>query len=139
MRACVLGLTVVFALGCGNGRRFAPVTGKVTLNGVPLVNAMVSFQPIAPKGSIDAGPGSSGTTNKDGDYTLKTDTDQPGAVVGNHRVIITLLGERAGSDERGKGRGVRLASRVPAKYNDGWEIEVKAGEENVKDFPLTDP
>ncbi|MFZ3374158.1 MAG: hypothetical protein WA183_01225 [Chthoniobacterales bacterium] len=133
----LLGLVVVFAVGCG-GQSLAPVSGKVTLHGVPLIGATVSFQPIAPEGSIDAGPGSTGKTNADGEYTLTAATGQPGAVPGQHRVIITLLQTVPGTGDQ---RHVRLMNQVPPQYGaDGnMKREVVAGTNNVLDFPLTSP
>ena len=65
MRArLVLGVAVVLALGCAS-KKYAPVSGKVTVNGKPLAKAEVSFQPIAAEGSVDAGVGSNGMISVD--------------------------------------------------------------------------
>src|SRR5690348_3214851 len=99
MRArLLLGLGAVLALGCGP--RFAPVSGKVTLNGQPLAHASISFQPIAPEGVTDPGPGSAGTTDEKGDYTLQATTGQKGALVGKHRVRILLLKPEVGEGDQ---------------------------------------
>jgi hypothetical protein len=141
MRArLLLGLGAVLALGCG--ARIAPVSGKVTLNGQPLPHASVSFQPIAPPGVTDPGPGSAGTTDEKGEYTLQTSTGQKGALVGKHRVRISLLRQEvAEGDQRPPRGGWPLANKVPRKYNDDstLEIEVPSGGKNDADFPLTSP
>jgi hypothetical protein len=134
----LLGLVIVFALGCGGGRSFSPVSGKVTLNGVPLDGATVNFQPIAPEGAIDAGPGSSGKTNANGEFTLTTITGLSGATVGTHRVMISLLQTAPGTGDE---RHVRLMNLVPPQYGADGDLtrEVVAGTNNVFDFPLTSP
>jgi hypothetical protein len=137
-----LVLVLVLALGCGDGKKFVPVSGKVTLNGRPLPGATVSFQPLAPAGSVNApAPGSAGKTDANGEYTLKVSTGQNGAWVGKHRVEITLLSPQIGEgDERRSRRGPRLGEKVPARYNkDSKEVvEVPPGG-ITKDFALTSP
>src|SRR5437764_310704 len=81
---------LVPALGCGS-RQFVPVSGKVTLNGKPLANALVSFNRVPEEGSIESGPSSVGTTNQNGEYTLRVTLKQVGALVGKHRVAITAI------------------------------------------------
>jgi hypothetical protein len=142
MRArLLLGCALVLVLGCGS-RKFAPVSGKVTLNGKPLADATVNFQPIAKEGSIEAGVGSAGKTNADGEFTLKTSTGEDGAVVGNHRVMITVLAPEVGQgDERPPRGGWPLKDTIPARYNNQTKLtfEVKADGGNKADFPLTSP
>src|SRR4051794_10614674 len=99
MRArLALGLVLALALGC-RGKGFVPVSGKVTLNGQPLVGATVGFQPVAPEGATEAAPGSAGKTDEKGEYTLTASTGQNGAWVGRHRVIISLLSPKIGEDD----------------------------------------
>lgn len=144
MRArLVLGLALVLALGCGS-RKFAPVSGKVTLNGQPLAGATVSFQPIAPEGSVEAAPGSVGKTNEKGEYTLKAATGENGAWVGQHRVIISSLDPKVGEgDERAPRGGWPLADKVPEKYSQDPKqmltFTVPAGGTDKADFALTAP
>jgi hypothetical protein len=140
MRArLVLGLPLVLALGCG-GAKFAPVSGKVTLDGQPLAGATVSFQPIAPPNSTEAGPGSVGKTNDKGEYKLTADKGQDGAVVGKHRVVITCLQQQAGdSDTRPPRGGWPQADKVPPRYNSNSNetFEVPRGGTDKADFNLS--
>src|SRR5262245_25108766 len=86
----LLGCVAVALSGCGRWGA-APVSGKVTLNGKPLANAKVTFQPIG-TGGKEAGPASVGETNAAGEYTLTMiRKGGAGAVVGKHRVTITAL------------------------------------------------
>src|SRR5262245_47898553 len=148
MRAHLLvGLTLVAALGCGTGKRIVPVSGTVTLNKQPLANATVNFQPIAAPGSIDAGIGSQAKTNDKGEYTLMTSTGVNGAVVGKHRVMISLLSEQVGdSDTRPPSGppprgGWPLGDKVPKRYNSESQetYEVPSGGTNKANFALTSP
>jgi hypothetical protein len=140
MRArLLLGLALVAALGCG-GKGFAPVSGTVTLDGKALAGATVSFQPIAPAGSVEAGPGSVGKTNDKGEYTLTGDRGQKGAIAGKHRVTITCLQQQVGDgDARPPRGGWPLADKVPARYNTNSQetFDVPSGGTDKANFALT--
>lgn len=88
-----IGCALVLAslVGCGTkGPEVVPVSGRVTLDGAPLVGATLSFQPITDRTSTTPGVGSYGKTDSDGKYTLRLiDPDKPGALVGKHTVTIT--------------------------------------------------
>src|SRR5215467_983540 len=87
----LLGAGVLFLLGavagCGNGGR-ASVSGKVTVNGKPVTAGLVSFTPIA-SGAKDPGKPAAGEVQKDGTYTLGTESINDGAVAGKHSVRYT--------------------------------------------------
>jgi hypothetical protein len=87
MTVAAVGLLVAGVAGCG-GSKYAPVSGVVTLNGKPYGKAVVSFQPHATKDNPNPGRGSSGYTDENGRFTLKSDDGHEGAVVGNHRIRI---------------------------------------------------
>ena len=140
MRArLLLGFALVLGLGCGSGK-FAPVSGTVTMNGKPLAGALVIFSPIAKEGSIDAGPGSSGKTNEKGEYTLTSDTGRTGALVGKHRVSVSLMNPGIGESDDRRRRG-QLVNQVPVKYNGKTELtyKVPAGGTDKADFALKSP
>ncbi|MDX1945910.1 MAG: carboxypeptidase-like regulatory domain-containing protein [Pirellulaceae bacterium] len=106
--------------GCG-APDFAEVTGKVTLDGEPLVFATVEFQP----------PGGSpayGVTGDDGTYRLEWSATQSGVPIGQHRVRITSWRESKPKERE----------RVPERYNKATELarEVKPGQQQI-DFELT--
>jgi hypothetical protein len=86
-RTIVVAFLVLIA-GCGkSGPQIAPVHGRVTLYGQPLVNADVRFQPDEPvRPSI-------GRTDSDGHYELMFKRGQPGAIVGQHTVGISVSPE----------------------------------------------
>jgi hypothetical protein len=78
---CVLGIS-----GCGSDKVVA-VSGRVTRNDKPVPGVVISFVPQA---TSESGP-STGTTDDDGKYTLTiAKTGWSGAVVGTHKVWVSL-------------------------------------------------
>ena len=75
---------LIAAAGCGNADapQLYPVSGTVTVNGSPLANATVTFQP-------DKGPIAFGATNLEGEYTLRTGGAE-GVVAGPAKVSVTI-------------------------------------------------
>jgi hypothetical protein len=127
----------ILSAGCGGqSYKTAPVSGKVTLNGKPLADAAVMFQPIA-SGSISAGPGSEGRTDAEGRYTLSIiGTKKQGAVLGKHKVRITMFEKDDPADDKPK-----RTKRLPPQYNRKTilEFEVTAGGSDSADFSLKEP
>ena len=122
-RIVALVLMGLVGAGCGGGAKAVPVSGVVTLDGKPLANAHVAFQPEATKGNQNPGVGSYGTTDASGKYTLQTfDNDKPGAVVGTHRVEISI--KRAETDDRDPKTRPPLKD-LPVKYNRNTELQFK--------------
>lgn len=89
-RMVILGSLLVLVSGCGGapeGPTLYPVKGKVTLEGQPVPNATVMFQP-------SSGPVATGVTDANGEFTLKTGA-QEGAVAGTHQVsVVATAGEK---------------------------------------------
>ncbi len=99
-------LTTVLLAGCGSsGVSLSTVEGVVLLDGQPLPNAIVEFQPDDRTGKVRP---SIGETGADGKYRLRYSKDQHGAVVGKHKVLITTFSP--------SGDGT-FKERVPAAYN----------------------
>jgi hypothetical protein len=134
MHCRLLGLSfLLFATGCG-GSGLVAVSGKVTLDGKALPNAIVTFQPD----KANPGPISEGKTDANGQYTLKSTTkDVQGAVVGKHKVSISASegdpGEAAGANPKPR------VERIPAKYNSQTTLtfDVPSGGTSKADFELT--
>ncbi len=114
MRRWLLMTGLVLLAGCGGETKFAPVSGRVTLNEKPLADAWVNFQPIGTK-DRDPGPGSVGKTDKDGRYSLRVDASRSGAVVAQHRVMISTRGDKAEGDA--DAGGTRYPDKVPLRFN----------------------
>ena len=140
LRSLVVCIAAILALsGCG-GQQFdtGTVSGTVTLDGQPLANASVQFTPTGVQNFDTPAPGSYGRTNANGEYSLKViTTDAEGALVGMHRVSITLDEEESEDPEK-----MDLiddsGNRIPAKYNSQSQLtyEVKAGENKDVNFDL---
>ena len=133
----MLGWLLLAVAGCGGGTSYelAPVSGKVTLDGKPAPNVNVSFQPVA-SGTAAPGPGSSGLTDSEGRYTLKTAEQKPraGAVVGKHVVKFATSPERAPDDDTAQ---PKAKEPIAPKYRvEGVPFEVPKGGSTSADFTL---
>jgi hypothetical protein len=122
-------LVAALLTGCQEGRNTAKVSGRVTLDGQPVADVLVHFQPQistadAAKKTTDA-TDSSGITNAEGKYELHlADSDKPGALVGKH--IVRFSDRRATSDEDA-GPSKAPPSRFPARYSDGSRFRRRDG------------
>ena len=121
--ACIVALVATGGSGCRPGyQNVSPVTGRVTLDGIPLSGAQVMFLPTI-------GRPSKGETNADGVYELVYTYKQNGAEHGMHTVRVTtaLLSQD----------GTMAPERVPKMYNEESQMqqEVRRGR-NTIDLPL---
>jgi hypothetical protein len=113
---------LAICVGCNSRASVVPVSGIITLDGKPLANAYIAFQPIVNTGEKPPGPGSYGNTDASGAYLLKLmDNDEPGAVVGNHRVEISLKVESDDRDPKSR----PPAKTLPPRYNKTSELQFK--------------
>ncbi len=143
-------LLALAAVGCGPNYDLHPVTGKVTLDGSPLENAVVTFQ------AVSGGSSASGTTDASGVYTLhdiRADAG-PGAEPGEYVVSVSwteppavdLSQMDASSPDYDKittaasnPNAGPVASKFPAAYRDGKTSGLKAtvsSGANTIDLPL---
>jgi hypothetical protein len=128
-------LLLLALAGCGSSQ-FAPVSGTVTLDGKPIPNASVNFQPADSKDSALA---SSGKTDANGRYKLRVVMNNAsGAVRGRHRVSISTLQEEDPTKDLPPGKQ-RPKDPIPARYNTRTELtfDVPAGGTSSADFALT--
>ena len=71
--------------GCGqNGDLIVPVSGIVTMDGMPVEGASVMLIP-------EAGRPATGRTNAQGEFRMTTLSNYDGAIVGRHRVTVSLV------------------------------------------------
>lgn len=126
--------------GCSRQSPVYPVSGRVSLDGKPLVDAQISFRPAQ-------GPEAFGVLDGEGRYTLSTRAAGDGAVAGKHAVTLSPLTEgliltpdaepRLPAPTPGATPG---AMPVPAKYlqaeTSGLTATVEPGT-NTFDFDLT--
>ena len=130
-------LLLAAVIGCSNSPYpLVPVSGVVTLDGQPLPNARVAFEPQSQGQGLDVGPGSYGKTNAEGHFELETIDGTPGAIVGPHRVAIsTFQGKMIpGGDEL----KVVVEEKVPERYRKPGALSfaVEIGGTTAADFRL---
>ena len=130
---CIAVVAMCICSGCGNGGRFeiAPVSGTVTLNGQPLTEARIGFEPMATTGSLAGGSGSYATTDEQGKFELSTVHGKAGAVIGRHRVWIRTIK----LDANGKMISKEI---LPREYNDDTTLtfEVPADGTDQANFTI---
>lgn len=128
----------VLLAGC-SGQPLAEVKGTVTMGGKGIANVKVEFHPDPDKGT--SGPGSAGTTDEQGKFSLTYNNGKPGAIVGHHRVVLTDLdvfgnvfvgrGDYRKDDDGKISAEVPKKARFPDKYSDlaqtPFREEVKPG------------
>ena len=115
-RVYLLGfaLALVPAAGCG-GPNIAPVKGRVTCHGKGVPDAALIFSPIPDDPNAkESGKAAAAGTDADGYFELSTFKERDGALIGKHRVSVTL-------DEH---------ARIPCKSK-VVVIEVKPGDNEV--------
>jgi hypothetical protein len=122
-------LVAVYGRDAGSGPKLGKVSGTVKLDGDPLPDATIEFQPMAAEGSP-----STAVTGSDGSYELMFLAGKPGAMVGKHIVRITTYRQLSSEDPRGPGE---IPEKLPPQYNSEstLEKEVKSGR-NTIDFEL---
>jgi hypothetical protein len=121
-------------VGCGGSDtpELATVSGQVTLDGQPLPDARVQFQPTG-EGRLTIA-----TTDANGQYELLYTEGVPGTVAGKYLVRINT-GQQA-SDVR-EGATPAIPEKVPVQYNRDardtpeMNVEVKPGSNEIN-FPL---
>jgi hypothetical protein len=129
-RGFVLGtLLHLAALGCSRGGApLGEVRGTVKLDGKPVPQALVTFQPTGNVGTYSAA-----YTDASGEYRLVYSRTRHGAWVGEHEVTISTAVEVA--DENGRTK--RNPERIPARYNKRTElIRQVSARANRIDFDL---
>jgi hypothetical protein len=123
-------LLLLGVVGCGGSA--VPVSGRVTLDGKPIADATVTFQPAD---SGKPGTGSAGKTDANGQFTLQlVGMNRPGALIGKHRISITALGNTEADDS-----GKKTRDQVPAWYNTQSTLtfEVPSGGTDKANFELS--
>ena len=153
------GCAVVAAatLGCGKGDgvAFAPVEGRVTLDGQPLEAGEIRFQPDASQGN--KGPLSAAMLGAGGSFKLRGPGTRVGAVAGTHRVYFVspfkndapeplhfIDGKYVSREEAAGGEPVPSLPpnswKVPRKFlaaeTSGLTATVTKGKANVIEFNL---
>ena len=135
-RAALVVLACAAACGCGGGNiqapRTAPVAGAVTLKGKPVAGVRVTFHPKFDMGAVKFAP--SGTTDKQGRFTLSTAAAGDGAPPGEYAVTFELM--QGGADKRGLDIEVDAWKGRYADPAAGRPVTVKSGANELETFQL---
>ena len=140
--ACPVAILLFLALciGCNSGEyKLVPVSGTVTLDGEPVSNARVIFEPrrVDPS-SLTAGPSSDGETDESGKFSLATTADgKSGAIAGTHDVVVTTY--LAEIDRETDSHKVVRKEQIPQRYLEpgGLTFEIPADGTDAADLMLT--
>lgn len=134
-------LLVVCLLGCGGGSKppstLVPVSGKILMDGKPLMSAAVTYVADAQKGGL----GAVGFTDDQGKYELKWRGQETGVQPGKYKVIISRMAMKDGSPvpPDKSAADVGAVETMPRRYNDfdvsELYVDVPAGG-TTKDFEL---
>lgn len=137
-------LVIATASGCG-GREYEtisthPVTGRLTVNGVPAAGAIVRLYPETPQAGAKHPLLPSGRVDQQGTYQLTTYENDDGAPVGDYTVAI----EWPDPDWRPPGGGIpppppdRLQARFSDPEQSAIEVSVTEGENRLEPIVLED-
>ena len=86
-------LSGLLFMGCsGDGYTVVPVSGTVTMDGIPEAGVKVVLSPLALEDNPAPGPYSSAITDENGEFVLETRYGKPGAIVGPHMAIFKYVG-----------------------------------------------
>src|SRR5262245_15070470 len=117
------GLGLILFCGCGSEGNVAPVSGVITLNGKPMADIAVTFQPVA-DGKNVTGSSAFGVTGSNGRYTLKLyGTETRGATVGKNQVKITGYTPVTDLSEEALAKA-KPKVNIPTRYWSGLEFDV---------------
>lgn len=134
LTTCALVLSI--SAGCGGGAKDMPeigtVSGKLTLDGVPVAGADISFYPLS------GGRTAVGASDDQGHYTLQYNSSTAGAKVGQNQVTITTFREAMVYGGQGEQEDIPgRAEEIPAKYaSEKLKVNVEPGS-NTIDLTLT--
>ena len=133
-----ISLVALLVLGIGCGGNIAPVSGRITLDGVPLAQASVIFTPDSE--AQNPGPGSHATTDKEGRFILQLlNGKAKGAIVGKHKVSVTAYEGDADAVPSSAGGGPFRKALLPLIYNADTILTfvVPPGGSDKADFELS--
>ena len=144
-RIVVALMAVSILPGCGDSMfDYAPVSGRITLDGQPVSKARVVFMPKSTREDGEAGPFSNGETDAEGRYRLRSVSKSPidGAVIGPHRIIIST--RRMHMDPDNPDREILDSNEtIPRLYSDytlsQLQFEVPPEGSDAANFDLVSP
>lgn len=118
-------LAVITVIGCSATLPLSEVQGVVLLDGQPVPNAIIEFQPSQ---RTERSRPSIGETDAAGKFRLRFSKDRWGAVPGTHKVLITTY------SPSGSGK---FRERIPPSYNSNTTlVRTVEPKSNWMDFHL---
>ena len=128
--AAVLTIGLLVLSGCGgaDGRLpTVPVTGTVSVGGVPVKGATITFHPVKEEGARKA----FAMTNDLGEFSLTTYDDGDGAVAGEYKISIEQVTMKEGID-------VQKMTPSGPENPGGGDMYAKMMTGNKKEMPFED-
>ncbi len=119
----------LWCCGCEQSITLIPASGLVRIDGQEVQGIGVQFLPDSVEGDT-SGPSSYGSTDSNGRFTLQTSDGKPGAVAGQH--VVMLVDEEEERPAQGAPPG--KPSRVPMMYatvSSPLKVKITEGEEIV--------
>ena len=121
-------LSVLAAAGCSSAPRLTEVNGVVLLDGKPLAGVRIEF---IPEDSADRRlPFSQAETDDNGRYELRCENTQPGAVIGQHKVIVRRPSIRPAPDAPPPPSGPAIPVAYQSVLNTPLTVDVKADQKS---------
>jgi len=122
-------LSVLAATGCASSTPpLTEVKGVVLLDGKPLAGVRVEF---IPGDSADRRlPFSQAETDDNGRYELRCENTQPGAVIGQHKVIVRRPSIRPAPDAPPPPSGPAIPVAYQSVLNTPLTVDVKADQKS---------
>ncbi len=143
LRYVLLTSTIaVAAIGCGGKGKIAHVSGTVTLNGKPVKDVAVTFQPVVTDTNNAPGPSAFGVTGADGRYTAKLITGEAkGATVGKNQVRFSAYVPPDPDPNYDGPAKTKPSVQIPSRYwsDSKIEFDVPAKGTSSANFELTSP
>jgi len=121
-----------FLTGCDKPNPLVPATGVLKIDGKEAENITVQFLPDSVDGGT-SGPSSFGSSDASGRFNLQTHDGKPGAIPGQH--VVMLVDENEERTAQGEAAG--KPPRIPTLYSmvsSPLRVTVVEGEEIVLDI-----
>lgn len=129
-----ISFALLFAILCGGcskpGPKLVPAKGIITVKGKAAGGIAIQFLPDVKESADGVFPSSQAISKEDGSFELYTMDNQPGAVVGPHKIVLVDSEEER--PEQGKAAtkppridpGYAVAGKLTATVTEGKLIEL---------------
>ena len=125
---------LLFAILCGGcskpGPKLVPAKGTITIKGKPAAGIVIQFLPDVSEKADGTFPSSQAISKEDGSFELFTMDNQPGAVVGSHKVVLVDTEEERPQQGKAATKPARIdpsytiAGKLTATVAEGQPIEL---------------